>query len=121
MIDKLLSDHSIQSRGRNWIRKHGTELWATIAEVYGSTGQPPNGTGYVHRGSRRGAIAATENPREFSEHRYRLISIDAKTGKPTRPFGDQRRPAILAKGWLWQIKKMHYTAKNGPPVIYKEP
>jgi len=57
----------------------GAEVWAYDPKSY-VDGQPPNGTGYVHRG-----IALWRDAgklRIFLNTRYRLISLDAKTGKP---------------------------------------
>jgi quinoprotein glucose dehydrogenase len=92
----------------------GKEIWTYDPKSY-VDGQPPNGTGYVHRGValwREGASA-----RIFLNTRYRLISIDAKTGKPDLKFGDNGI-VDLSQGLVWPINKLHYT-NTSPPVIYK--
>jgi quinoprotein glucose dehydrogenase len=96
----------------------GVELWSYDPKSY-VDGQPANGTGYVHRGIavwREGRGAG--RTRVFLNTRYRLISIDAKTGKPDGSFGDNGI-VDLSQGLVWQIDKMHYT-ETSPPVIYKD-
>ncbi len=96
----------------------GSELWSYDPKSY-VDGQPPNGTGYVHRGIAvwrdRGDAA---HPRIFLNTRYRLISIDAKTGKPIGSFGDNG-VVDLSQGLVWPINKMHYT-ETSPPAVYKD-
>jgi quinoprotein glucose dehydrogenase len=94
----------------------GTVLWSYDPKSY-VDGQPPNGTGYVHRGIaiwRDGNKAA----RIYLNTRYRLISLDAKTGQPVNTFGDNG-VVDLSQGLVWQINKMHYT-ETSPPVVYKD-
>ncbi|HUA86295.1 MAG TPA: pyrroloquinoline quinone-dependent dehydrogenase [Bryobacteraceae bacterium] len=94
--------------------KSGKELWAYDPKTY-ADGQPPNGTGYVHRGI--AVWRSGGDPRIFLNTRYRLISIDAKTGKPDASFGDNG-VVDLSQGLVWPINKMHYT-ETSPPVVYK--
>ena len=96
----------------------GTVLWSYDPKSY-VDGQPPNGTGYVHRGISiwRDARAGNQ-PRIFLNTRYRLISLDAKTGQPVNTFGDNG-VVDLSQGLVWQINKMHYT-ETSPPVVYKD-
>jgi quinoprotein glucose dehydrogenase len=92
----------------------GSQLWAYDPKSY-LDGQPPNGTGYVHRG-----VAVWREGRDtrvFLNTRYRLISLDAKTGKPDAGFGDNG-VVDLSQGLVWQINKMHYT-ETSAPVAYK--
>jgi quinoprotein glucose dehydrogenase len=92
----------------------GAVLWSYDPKSY-VDGQPPNGTGYVHRG-----IAIWRDggqSRIFLNTRYRLISLDAKTGRPAASFGDNG-VVDLSHGLVWQINKMHYT-ETSPPVVYK--
>jgi len=92
----------------------GTVLWSYDPKSY-VDGQPPNGTGYVHRG-----IAMWRDGNEsriFLNSRYRLMSLDAKTGQPVTTFGDNG-VVDLSQGLVWQINKMHYT-ETSPPVVYK--
>jgi len=96
----------------------GAELWSYDPKSY-VDGQPPNGTGYVHRG-----IAAWRDVRNagqmriFLNTRYRLISLDARTGQPVNSFGDNG-VVDLSQGLVWQINKMHYT-ETSPTVVYKD-
>jgi quinoprotein glucose dehydrogenase len=95
----------------------GAELWAYDPKSY-VDGQPPNGTGYVHRGIALWRDSRDGKLRIFLNTRYRLISIDAKTGKPDSSFGDNG-VVDLSQGLVWQINKMHYT-ETSPPVVYKD-
>ena len=93
----------------------GAEIWSYDPKSY-VDGQPPNGTGYVHRGI--AVWRAGKSTRIFLNTRYRLVSLDAKTGKPVNSFGDNGIVDI-SQGLVWQINKMHYT-ETSPPVIYKD-
>jgi quinoprotein glucose dehydrogenase len=98
----------------------GVELWSYDPKSY-ADGQPPNGTGYVHRGIAAWHEKAGRDKsglRIFLNTRYRLISLDAKTGKPVSSFGDNG-VVDLSQGLVWPINKMHYT-ETSPPVVYKD-
>jgi quinoprotein glucose dehydrogenase len=93
----------------------GELIWSYDPEAY-KLGQPPNGTGYVHRG-----VAAWRDHgklRIFMNSRYRLICLDAATGKPVNSFGDNG-VTDLSQGLIWPINKLHYT-ETSPPVVYKD-
>jgi quinoprotein glucose dehydrogenase len=78
-------------------------------------GQPPNGTGFVHRG-----IATWTDGRQrriFINSRWRLIAVDAETGKPVSSFGDNGE-IDLTKDLLWPVNKLNYT-NTSPPLVYK--
>jgi quinoprotein glucose dehydrogenase len=96
----------------------GAQLWAFDPKAY-EDGQPPNGTGFVHRGVAAWRDSANGNAlRIFINSRYRLFAIDAKTGRPVESFGSHG--AIdLSEGLVWSINKKHYT-NTSPPVIYKD-
>jgi len=114
MIDNILYVTTPYNKIVALDAESGRELWSYDPKSY-ADGQPPNGTGYVHRG-----IAAWRdgaNVRLFLNTRYRLISIDAKTGKVVNSFGDNGI-VDLSQGLVWPINKMHYT-NTSPPVIYK--
>jgi quinoprotein glucose dehydrogenase len=114
MIDGVLYATSPYNRIVAIDPESGSELWSYDPKSY-VDGQPPNGTGYVHRG-----IALWRDAgklRIFLNTRYRLISLDAKTGKPDNSFGDNG-VVDLSQGLVWQINKMHYT-ETSPPVVYK--
>ena len=66
----------------------GKELWRFDGEAY-KLGQILSGSGWKLRGTafwRDG-----DKLRVFLNSRHRLFSLDAKTGKPVRSFGDRRR------------------------------
>ncbi len=92
----------------------GDVKWSYDPKAY-EMGQPANGTGYVHRG-----VAAWRDGgklRIFMNSRYRLICLDAQTGKPVNSFGDNG-VVDLSQGLVWPINKLHYT-ETSPPVVYK--
>ena len=96
----------------------GQQKWAFDPKAY-VDGQPPNGTGYVHRG-----LAAWRDQRDgnklriFLNSRYRLICLDAETGTLVESFGDKGM-VDLSQNLIWPIEKKHYT-NTSPPVIYKD-
>jgi quinoprotein glucose dehydrogenase len=93
----------------------GRELWRYDPEPF-KDGQPPNGTGFVHRG-----VAAWRDEagrlRIFMNSRYRLICLDAKTGQPVTTFGTAGI-VDLTEGLSWKVNPKHYT-NTSPPVVYK--
>jgi len=93
----------------------GKELWRYDSKAY-EDGQPPNGTGYVHRG----VVAWKDGDRLriFLNARYKLIQLDAKTGTPVPTFGTNGI-VDLSEGLVWAINRKHYT-NTSPPVIYKD-
>jgi quinoprotein glucose dehydrogenase len=96
----------------------GAELWSFDPKAY-EDGQPPNGTGFVHRGVAAWRDRANNNAlRIFINSRYRLICLDAATGRPVDSFG-AHGIVDLSKGLVWEINKTHYT-NTSPPVIYKD-
>ena len=91
----------------------GREIWIYDPETV-EWGQPPNGTGFVHRGV---AIwSGPEGRRIFLNSRWRLIAIDAATGEPIEDFG-QGGEIDLTEHLLWPTNRLHYT-QTSPPVIY---
>ena len=93
----------------------GAQIWSYDPRTI-EDGQPPNGTGYVHRG-----IAAWRDGgrlRLFLNTRYRLICLDAETGKPMTSFGTDGI-VDLSQGLVRPIEKLHYT-NTSPPVVYKD-
>jgi quinoprotein glucose dehydrogenase len=96
----------------------GAELWAFDPKAY-QDGQPPNGTGFVHRGVAAWRDSRAGNAlRIFINSRYRLICLDAATGRPVDSFGTNGT-IDLSKGLVWEINKTHYT-NTSPPVVYKD-
>ena len=93
----------------------GHEMWSFDPRAY-EDGQPPNGTGFVHRG-----VAAWRDAgrlRIFLNSRYRLFCLDAATGAPVDAFGDHGS-IDLSRGLVWSINKKHYT-NTSPPVVYRD-
>lgn len=95
----------------------GRELWAFDPRTY-LTGQPPNGTGFVHRG-----VATWTDGRQrrvFINSRWSLIAVDAATGRPIREFGDTGYVDLtrdLSRNGK-AVNKYHYT-QTSPPVVWR--
>jgi quinoprotein glucose dehydrogenase len=115
MIDDVLYLSTPYNRVVALDAKTGVERWRYDPKPY-EDGQPPNGTGFVHRGvaawrDERGAL------RIFINSRYRLISVDAETGRPVAGFG-VNGVVDLTRGLSRAVNPKHYT-NTSPPVIYK--
>lgn len=94
----------------------GRERWSYDPRAY-EDGQPPNGTGFVHRG-----LAAWRDPRTHAlrlllASRYRLIQLDAASGQPVGGFGREGVVNLL-DGLAWKINPRHYT-NTSPPAVYR--
>lgn len=91
----------------------GRELWRHDPRAW-EAGQPSNGTGFVHRG-----VAAWTDGTErriFINSRWKLIALDARTGRPIHSFGTGGEVDLTAD-LIWSAKKIHYT-NTSPPVVY---
>ena len=89
----------------------GRELWRFDPRAY-DAGQPPNGMGFVHRG-----VAAWSDGRErriILNSRWRLIALDAATGKPVPSFGSGGEVDLTAS-LIRPVNRLHYT-NTSPPV-----
>jgi len=95
----------------------GRELWAYDPEAY-RDGQVPNGTGFVHRGVALWRDARSGALRVLLNSRYRLIELDARTGRPVVAFG-QGGTVDLLEGLQWPVNPKHYT-NTSPPVVYRD-
>jgi quinoprotein glucose dehydrogenase len=95
----------------------GGQIWAFDPKTY-VDGQPPNGTGYVHRGVAAWRDSQNGKLRIFLNTRYRLIALDAATGQPVPAFGDSGTVDI-SRGLVWEINRKHYT-NTSPPIVYKD-
>ena len=93
----------------------GRELWSYDPGAY-RWGQPSNGTGFVHRGV--ATWSDGEERRIFVNSRWRLIALDAHTGKPVPAFGTGGE-IDLTDGLIWNVNKLHYT-NTSPPVVYND-
>jgi quinoprotein glucose dehydrogenase len=115
MIDDVLYVSTPYNRVVALDAGSGRELWRYDPEPF-RDGQPPNGTGFVHRG-----VAAWRDDkgqlRIFMNSRYRLICLDAKTGAPVRSFGDNGVVDLMV-GLSWRGDRRHYT-NTSPPVVYR--
>jgi quinoprotein glucose dehydrogenase len=115
MIDGVLYLSTPYSRVVALKANTGEVLWTYDSKAY-EMGQPANGTGWVHRG-----VAAWRDHgrlRIFLNSRYRLICLDAETGKPVSSFGKDGM-IDLSQGLVWPINKLHYS-ETSPPVVYKD-
>ena len=95
----------------------GRELWSYDPKAY-EAGQPPNGTGFVHRGV--ATWTDGKQRRVFINSRWNLIALDAATGKPARDFGDTGVVNLtkdLARNGA-PLNKLHYT-QTSPPVVWR--
>jgi quinoprotein glucose dehydrogenase len=91
----------------------GRELWRFDPAAY-RAGQPSNGTGFVHRGVAMWTDG-TER-RIFINSRWRLIALDAATGKPIPSFGNNGEIDVT-ENLSRPVRKTHYT-NTSPPVIW---
>jgi quinoprotein glucose dehydrogenase len=118
MIDNVLYFSTPYNRVVALNADTGTELWAFDPKAY-EDGQPPNGTGFVHRGVAAWRDSADGNKlRIFINSRYHLICLDAATGRLVDSFGEHGM-FDLSKGLVWEINKRHYT-NTSPPVVYQD-
>ncbi|HSG00805.1 MAG TPA: pyrroloquinoline quinone-dependent dehydrogenase, partial [Vicinamibacterales bacterium] len=115
MIDGVLYVSTPYNRVVALDPETGQEIWSFDPRAY-EDGQPPNGNGFVHRGV--AAWRDGQRMRIFLASRYRLISLDARTGEPVSSFGRQGT-VDLTEGLRRQIDKRHYT-NTSPPVVYKD-
>ncbi|MEW5914962.1 MAG: pyrroloquinoline quinone-dependent dehydrogenase [Gemmatimonadota bacterium] len=93
----------------------GTQYWEFDPGAY-RPGQPSNGTGFVHRGVAMWSDSGQR--RIFINSRWRLIAIDAATGRPVASFGTQGE-VDLTSGLSRTVEKRHYT-NTSPPVIWRD-
>lgn len=91
----------------------GREYWRFDPEIW-RAGQPSNGTGLVHRGV---ATWASKNERRiFINARWKLVALDAATGKPVPSFGTNGEIDLTAT-LRRRVNQLHYT-NTSPPVVY---
>ncbi len=93
----------------------GRQLWMYDPKAYEEQGQALNGVGYVHRGV--AAWRESGKLRLFLVSHYKLICLDAASGKLVMRFGDNG-VVDLSEGFSWAINKKHVT-NTSPPVVYK--
>ena len=93
----------------------GAKHWEFDPGAY-RPGQPSNGTGFVHRG-----VAAWTDGKErriFINSRWRLIALDAASGKPVASFGTNGE-VDLTSALSRPVEKRHYT-NTSPPVVWHD-
>src|SRR6266550_7788937 len=86
MIDNVLYFSTPYNRVVALNAETGAELWAFDPKAY-EDGQPPNGTGFVHRGIAAWRDSRNGKLRIFLNSRYHLIALDAASGQPVASFG----------------------------------
>jgi quinoprotein glucose dehydrogenase len=91
----------------------GRQLWKYDPEVW-RAGQPSNGTGFVHRGV--ATWTDGKSRRVFINARWRLVALDAATGKPIPSFGEKGE-VDLVKKLRRPVNRLHYT-NTSPPVVF---
>jgi quinoprotein glucose dehydrogenase len=94
----------------------GTEKWSYDPKAY-EPGQPPNGTGFVHRGVALWKDPQTHAYRVLLNTRSHLIELDGATGKLVASFGENGTVDLL-QGLRWKVDPRQYT-NTSPPVVYK--
>jgi quinoprotein glucose dehydrogenase len=93
---------------------NGRELWSFDPQVWKTYGQPSNGTGFVHRGVATWTDGGSR--RVFINARWRLIALDAATGKPIPTFGTNGEVDVTAD-LSRPVRKEHYS-NTSPPVVW---
>ena len=115
MIDNVLYLSTPYNRVVALDAETGAEHWTFDPKAY-VDGQPPNGTGFVHRGV--AAWRDGDKLRIFMNSRARLFCLDAKTGELVDSFGTHG-VIDLTQGLRWAVDPKRYT-NTSPPVIYKD-
>ncbi len=93
----------------------GREIWSYDPQTV-EWGKPPNGTGLVHRGV--AVWTGRGERRVFLNTRWRLIALDAVTGRVIDSFGDHGE-VDLTEHLLWHTNRLHYT-QTSPPVVFED-
>jgi len=93
----------------------GKKIWEHDPRAY-DFGQPPNGTGFVHRGVAMWTDGKSR--RILMNSRWRLIALDASTGRPIRSFGDSGVVDLVAN-LSRSTNRLHYT-QTSPPVVWRD-
>ncbi len=114
MIDGVLYVSTPYNRVVALDAETGRELWTFDPKAY-EDGQPPNGTGFVHRGV--AVWRGGSGMRVFINSRARLFALDAKTGEPIASFG-QNGSVDLTQGLRRPVDAKHYT-NTSPPVVFR--
>jgi quinoprotein glucose dehydrogenase len=91
----------------------GRELWSYQSEAW--RWPHPSGRGrFVHRGV---ALWSGDGERRvFLQSRWRLIALDAASGRPVAEFGNGGE-VDLTRDLRWPVNRLHHTATS-PPVVF---
>ncbi len=93
----------------------GRELWSYQSEAW-RWPHPGGRPGFVHRGV---ALWSGDGERRvFLQSRWRLIALDAATGRPVAGFGDSGE-VDLTRDLRWPVNRLHLTATS-PPVVFRD-
>lgn len=92
----------------------GRELWSFDPQAWKTYGQPNVGTGFVHRGVATWSDGSER--RVFINTRWRLIALDASTGKPVSSFGTDGEVSMLED--LSRVVRPEHFASSSPPVVW---
>ena len=114
MIDNVLYVSTPYNRVVALDAESGRELWAYDPKAY-EAGQPPNGTGFVHRGV--AAWRDGDKLRIFLNSRDRLMCLDGRTGEPVETFGAQGAVSLV-DGLKWKVDPKQYT-NTSPPIVFR--
>ena len=90
----------------------GEEIWSYDPRAY-DWGQLARAWGFCHRGV--GMWGDGVERRIFINSRWRLIALDAATGRPIESFGDGGEIDVT-EGLLWEVNRLHYTNTSAPVV-----
>ncbi len=115
MIDDILYLPTPYNRVVALNANNGEEIWSYDPHAYNWRNPPPS-IGFIHRG-----VAAWSNAKQrriFLNSRWRLIALDAKTGKPTPDFGNNG-DVDLTEVLGWKGDKPDY-GSTSPPVVFKD-
>ncbi|HEX6462976.1 MAG TPA: pyrroloquinoline quinone-dependent dehydrogenase, partial [Vicinamibacterales bacterium] len=115
MIDNVLYLSTPYNRVFALDAESGKEIWSYDPHAY-VDGQPPNGTGFVHRG-----VAAWRDHgklRIFLNSRSHLFCLDAASGALVSSFGAGGSISLI-DGLRWKVDPKQYT-NTSPPVVYKD-
>ena len=119
MIDNVLYLSTPYNRVVALNAETGAELWSFDPKAY-EDGQPPNGTGFVHRGVAAWRDADARQ-RAADLHQQPLPADLPRRGD--RHAGRARSATHgvvdLSQGLVWEINKTHYT-NTSPPIVYKD-
>ena len=94
--------------------RSGRQYWEFDPQPWKVHGQPSNGTGFVHRGVATWTDGRAR--RVFINSRWRLIALDATTGRPIPTFGTNGE-IDLTVGLSRPVRREHYT-NTSPPVVW---